>query len=339
MKKIFAILVSLCLMMALCQGAMAAPAADYESVLPLMDLVSAASMYSANSCESVPGEEGVLSASFTNAFILVGQVQSPEVGVSSSMLEDTDEQAALLSSIFAAELPTLESIPVTEEDLSFIGFYPLTAATLDNGDIQLVGEIYFADKPLRQLSPADYVNVAWRERGLFILRADQDAMFGYRVMEFAVGSDLDYEEEFTQYSDEVSVEYVSSLGFTVLYPAVFTDDLLSEDAYGVSAALPDGSATFSAKYSANTNGYTLNSYLDLLSGTISGSTVKMNDETQNGTIFYLTGDGYAVFDVIYVTEDGIYQAELTYKTELMSEYNAFDSYLENSFVIDVLSLG
>ena len=48
---------------------------------------------------------------------------------------------------------------------------------------------------------------------------------------------------------------------------------------------------------------------------------------------------YTVFDVFVVTEQYIYQAELSYLTTLMSQYSMYNTYLENSFVVNELSQG
>ena len=134
------------------------------------------------------------------------------------------------------------------------------------------------------------------------------------------------------YFDQIAVEYESHLGFTLLYPAVFTDDLLVESDDGVSAELPDGSASFSAKRIDNTNGANLTDYVGIIANGITGSTSTINEESQYGTVAYTTEDGYYVFEVYIVTDRYIYQAELRFLSSLMSQYSMYTSYLENSFV-------
>ena len=141
------------------------------------------------------------------------------------------------------------------------------------------------------------------------------------------------------YFEEIAVEYESKLGFTVLYPAVFADEMLVEDENGVSATLPDGSANFFAKRVENVNGATLADYVGIIANGISGSIPYVNEEMQYGTVSYTTEDGYAVFDVFALTDEYIFQAELSYQTSLMSEYSMYNAYLENSFVVNELSQG
>ncbi len=120
---------------------------------------------------------------------------------------------------------------------------------------------------------------------------------------------------------------------------MFTDDLLVESDDGVSAELPDGSASFSAKRIDNTNGANLTDYVGVIANGITGSTSTINEESQYGTVAYTTEDGYYVFEVYIVTDRYIYQAELRFLSSLMSQYSMYTSYLENSFVANELYQG
>ena len=243
-RKVISLAAALCLALAVGTGAVAETAqnvADFEALIPLMDLVSAASQYSPNAPESVPGADGVLTVSFTDAFFKVGQTYGAEVGVTSAMLGDTNAQAELLGKIFAAQIPQLEPVVMTDDINGFIGFHPVTVNSgADSATVQIIGEIYLADKPMRQMSEADYSRIQWLERAVFTFQSDATALNGFRLMGFSVGTDLALEDAMQGYFDQIAVEYESHLGFTLLYPSVFTDDLLVESDDGVSAALPDG---------------------------------------------------------------------------------------------------
>ena len=103
-QKILSVLMSLCLLFGLCAGANA-QTADFEALLPLMDLVATASWHSPNAPERVPGADGELSLSFIDAFFALGQKYGAEVGVTEGMLADTAAQADLLGKLFAAKVP------------------------------------------------------------------------------------------------------------------------------------------------------------------------------------------------------------------------------------------
>ncbi len=341
--KVLSLTLALCMALGMSASALAegtASVAGFEALLPIMDLVCAASQYSPNAPESVPGEEGALSVAFTDALFKVGVVYGSEAGVTEAMLTDTNAQAEYLSKIFAAQLPQLEPVTVTEGVNGFIGFHPVTVKTgTDGATVQIIGEIYMADKPMRQMAQEDFADIQWPDRAVFTFKSDSTAMNGFRLTGFTVGTDLSLENEMQGYYEEIAVEYQSKLGFTLLYPAVFTDDMLVEDEDGVSAQLPDGSASFFAKRVDNATKASLADYIGIIANGISNCTTFVDEAAQNGTVFYTTDDGYAVFDVYILTEDHIYQAELKYLTSLMEEYSMFTTYLRNSFVANELNQG
>lgn len=359
-RKLIAWILSAC--MALC-GATAAlaentvPAAptvslsEFEALGPLMDLVAATvwSGYDDNSAgaeeynapESVPGAEGVLTNIFIDGFFRIGQTADPSMGITADMLSNTDQQAAYLSKVFAAQLPTLETLVPMEAYSGYIGFAPKTVNTaMENGGIQIIGEIYWAEKPLKRLTEAEYREVRWEERAIFSFQSDGTAMNGFRLTGFSVGTELDMELAMQGYFEEILVEYMNpGLGFGVQYPSIFTDDLLVEDQDGLSAAIPDGSASFFAKRVDNVSKANLQDYVNVIANGITGAEANVNDQFQYATVSYSTEDGYTVFDVYVVTDKYIYQAELSYKTSLADQFSMYTAYLENTFNVDEVSVG
>lgn len=341
MKKVFSMLLCLCLALGMCTAYAQAPAtADFEALIPLMDLVCAASQYSAKGPESVPGADGQLTDSFVDAFLQVGKTYGLAVGITDNTLTDTAAQKALLGSIFAAQLPELKPVTVSEDVSGYIGFQPVTVNNgTDGASVQIIGEMYQSEKPLRDMSQADFANVIWKDRAVFTFQSDAAGFEGFRLTGYSVGTDLAMESVLQGYFQEIAVEYESKLGFMLLYPAFFTDELLVEDESGVSATLPDGSASFFAKRIDNENGASLADYVGIIANGITGSVSSVNEAMQYGTVSYTTEDGHAVFDVFVVTDKYIFQAELSYLTALMSQYSMYNAYLENSFVVNELSQG
>ncbi len=339
-RKLISGMMILCMVFGLCTGATAQTTADFDALLPVMDLVSAASLYSANAPEAVPGADGELSAAFIDAFFAVGQVQGAEVGVTEQMLSDQAAQAELLGKIFAANASSFGTVAAAENNGTYIGFQPvLVNGGTDGQSVQIIGEIYQASKPMRNMTEADYTAITWIERAVFTFQSDASALNGFRLTAYSVGTDLSIEEAMQGYFAEIAVEYESNLGFTLLYPSVFEDDLLVEDEYGVSAKLADGSASFFAKRAANPNGASLADYVSIVANGIEGSVSNVYEDMQYGTVAYTTQEGYAVFEVYIVTGEYIYQAQLSYLTNLVSEFGMYNAYLENSFVVNELSQG
>lgn len=338
--KMLAMVLVLCLSLGMTTGVLAESTADFEALAPLMDLVCAASQYSPNAPESVPGADGVLSASFVDTFLKVGAIYCPEVGVTQAMLSDTTAQSELLSKIFAAQLPELSTVAVGDDVNNFIGFHPMSVNNgADGATVQLIGEMYLAQKPMREMTVAEYAGIEQIDRAAFTFAQDASALNGFRLVGFSVGTDLALEDVMQVYDEEICVEYESKLGFSLLYPSVFTDDLLVEDENGVSAVLPDGSASFFAKCVPNENGDNLADYVSIVANGITDSVPTVDEELQCGTVTYVTDDGYTVFDVYVITETTIYQAELRYLTSQSEQYVLYNTYLKNSFAVNELSQG
>lgn len=335
MKKLLSLLLTICLLVG------AAPAfaqsADFEALMPLMDLVSAAALNSPNAPESVPGADGTLSETFVDAFIKIGQEWGAQLGITADMLANPSAQADLLGKLFAAQLPELKTVEV-EEIAGYTGFHPVTVNTMDDAGVQIIGEVYLAEKPMAQLSEAEYTSIQWLDRAVFTFQSDASAQNGFRLTGFSVGTDLTFEDALQGYFEEICVEYESKLGFSLLYPAVFDDTLLTEDESGVSAQLADGSASFFARREENVNGALLADYVAAAAAGLPGSRASVHEDMQYATLAY-TADGYAVFNVYIVTADYVYEAQLKYLVSLMSEYSMYNAYLENSFGATELSQG
>ena len=336
MKKLLSMLLTLCLTLSLCTAGYA-QTADFEALMPLMDLVSAAALNSPNAPESVPGADGTLSNTFVDAFIKIGQNHGAQLGVTADMLANPAAQAELLGKLFAAQLPELQAVAM-EEIAGYTGFHPVTVSSTDASGIQIIGEIYLADKPMNHLSEAEYTSIQWLDRAVFTFQSDASAQNGFRLTGFSVGTDLTFEEALQGYFEEICVEYESKLGFSLLYPAVFGDELLTEDENGVNAQLADGSAGFFARRMDNTQGATLADYVSAAANSLPGSRASVHEDMQYATLAY-TADGYAVFEVYIVTHDYIYQAQLKYLVSRMSEFSMYNAYLENSFGATELSQG
>lgn len=335
MKKVSAILLAACMVLGCAYGAVAENA-DLEALYPLMDLVCAAALDAQGDDEYaliIPNSEGELSEQFAASFIRIGQKYGQALGITPEMMDDTIAQMGLLSQIFDAQLPVMSTVLPQEENPNYIGFFPANVYTVDeNGTIQVVGMIYIAPKPIDQLSGAELTDVTWWDRGIFTFKSDAKAMNGYRLMGFSSGMDLNMEETFMNYDADIIQEYVdTNLGFRLCYPTLFADEVLVEDENGVSAELPDKSASFFARRIENTDGSDLEGYVNLIASGLNGAKVTIND--QNGVIVY-TKDNYTVYDIYIVTDNYIYQAELQFLTENGGEFGMYCNFLENSFGTD-----
>lgn len=339
-KSILAWVLVLCMLLGGASVAQATQTTDFDALKPIMDLVASAAISANDTPEAVGGEDSTLTPVFVAQFFNNGLTADASLAITEDMLGDTAKQAAVLSHIFAAQLPPLEAIVKANPINGYIGFQPVTINAGSSEDVQIIGELYWAEKAMAQLSDEQFREVQWLDRAVFSFRADANALNGYRLTGFSVGSELMMEEALQGYFEQILVEYVNtSLGFEMQYPSVFTDDLLVEDGDGVSATLPDGSVTFFAKRVDNASQANLSDYVGVIANGLSGSKSSVNDTFNYATVAYDTEEGYSVFDIYIVTDKYIYQAELSYRKDLAATYQMYTSYLENSFLVYEVSVG
>ncbi len=341
--RLFAWMMVLCLLLGGVSfaGAEDAGTSDFEALTPFMDLVAAAAMSTGSEDPEVIGnEETTLGNAFIEALFTIGQTADASLGITADMLADPAQQAAYLAKTFASQVPALTAITPSSGIGSYIGFQPVTVNTGDDSDVQIIGELYQSDKPMSQMSDTEYKNITWLDRAVYTFREDAGAMNGYLLTGFSVGSELNMEAAMQTYTETILVEYINtSLGFSILYPSVFDDDLLVETTDGVSATLPDGSVTFFVRRTENTSNANLSDYISVIANGIEGSVSTLYEEFSAATVCYDTAEGNTVFDAYIVTDKYIYEAELSYRQDLASTYSMYTSYLENSFAVDSVSVG
>ena len=307
-----------------------------ESLNPIMDLVTAASFSSYPTPEVISTETEYLSSAFVASFFKVG-VNNGSFDV--SILTDLAQQANYLAGIFVPASLNLVALEAYTQEMPFTGFHPVSSIILENGNLQIVGEIYQASKHIDLLSDDEQLQITWLDRGVFEFVKDSTATFGYKVISFFNGASAEAFSTFEDYFTETVVEYVSSLGFSVLYPALFEDSLIKEDAEGFSATLPDNSASIFVKKTMNTDNDSIDSYTNKIASTLNNPIVTITPELLSSTISHQTDDGYIEFNVYIISNGSIYHAQLRYLQTLSDEYAMFTEYLNNSFVVHEVSQG
>jgi len=344
-KRVLQTLLAFAMTLCLLTGATSAFAMEnvslsqFEAVRPVLDLVASAAVCASDFPTVVSDQMSTLEEDFITVFFING-LKASMLGLTDAALTDTAQQEQVLSSIFSAKLPELSAIETVETTDEYIGFLPVMQDTADNGDIYLIGELYRGSMPIEQMSVADYQTLSWEDRAIYTLHPDDTALGGYRVNGFSVGSELLLEMQLQDYTNAILMEYINTkLGFSVLYPSLFTDQYVKETADGAIATLPDGSASFKVERMDNANNATLQTYA-LEMGTAAGDArLNINDMFQYATVTYETAAGNTVFSVYVVTEDYIYMAQLAYPTNQSVTYSMYTMYLENSFVVNEVSVG
>lgn len=342
LKRTLAFVAALCLTVSMAAVGVAEEinVSDYQAMLPVLDLVASASICASDFPAVISDGESTLDPTFITFFFTNGLLADPSLNITQEMLTNVTQQEQLLKSIFSAKLPALDVITPPETTDEYIGFLPIYAKSAGDDDTYLIGEVYRGTKPITQMSAEDYKSLSWEDRAIFTLKPDATALGGYRVDGFSVGSELLMEAQLQDYTNTILVEYINSkLGFSLLYPSLFKDENFKEDATGVSATTPDGSASFSAKRQDNTAGIGLGDYAMLMAEAQTDARLNVNEVFNYATVAYETADGKSVFSIYIVTEKYVYSAELMYPTDQSILYNMYTMYLENSFVADEVSVG
>ncbi len=339
LRRLCALLASLCLITA--GGAARAEDTVFAALQPLMDLTASAALRVGETPEAVtPG--GTLSEAFVYNFFLLGQQAGPALGITAEMLGDVEAQRAYLANAFAATPPALTGILNLGERYDYIGVRVMAADESDDGSaIRMIGDLYQADKPLSGMTESEYAQVRWLDkRAVVEMHRDEAAPGGWKLYAFSVDAELQMEDAAQAYFTQTMVEYISTdCGFSLQYPAVFTEDTLKETADGVSATLKDGTASFFAKRMSNESGWTLSSLLDAKKQENPDAETNMNEISGCVRLVSQRSDGSTQADVYIVTEAWIYQAQLVYSPALASDFALYSDYMMNSFTASELGMG
>lgn len=108
------------------------------------------------------------------------------------------------------------------------------------GRLRVVAELYRSQEDYYTFAPEDLDSTEWFGVAEFQLQQDEQSMFGYTLVSYGKYVDSDtMEHSLLDYADE-------AMGFFIQYPNAFEGQLQTTD-NGVTATLPDGSASFSAQ--------------------------------------------------------------------------------------------
>lgn len=339
-KRAAALLMSLCLML----GAGCAAEAEksiFPALQPLLDLTAAAALRAGEEPENVQ-PDGTLSEAFVYNFFLLGQKADAALGITAAMLNDTALQADYLARAFAASQPALNGILAFEQDYGYTGVRIMAADESEDGTaVLIIGDLYHAEKPLDQMTEAEYAQVQWLDkRAVVEMRKDDAAPGGWKLISFSVDAELQMEDAAQAYFAEIMVEYVNTeKGFAIQYPAVFTEELLKEEESGISAKLTDGSASFFVKKEQNASGWTLDTLLAGKKQENPAAETNINDISGCGRMTTTLPDGSTQVDLFIVTDQWVYQAQLVYAQSLAKDFSLYSDYMMNSFTADELGIG
>ena len=133
------------------------------------------------------------------------------------------------------------------------------------------------------------------------------------------------------------VEYSSlEAGYSVQYPALFTEDRVSFGAEDISGSLPDGSSFSAARVPRE--GRTLEAYLEARG---QGFTWSAENRNITGTVQKLgaDGNGFAVLLAVAEGESDFYEVTLRWPAADEEAFRLYAEYMTNSLMVDELGIG
>ncbi len=336
--KLLSCVLALCLMLTVPAALAEDLQTELESVYPLLDLVcSAASQLDDGLATLSP--DFPMSQEMAGALFAIGSaIPATKMPAASDAAAQTQYLQSNFSEGTVFGVTAAEGFVPAE---GYTGFRPMASDTgAEAGSIQVVGEVYHAAKPYRDLTADEKLAAKWDEPAVFLLKTDDTALFGYRIISFSFGSVISMESVMADYFTSILMEYENnSLGFSVQYPALFDEDTLTDDESGLYGKLPSGEASFFATRKTNDAADTMDSLKAKLEQQPNVKSVAINADFGYLTVQTLSEDGTVSFDVYIVTADYLYQANLTYKQEFADKYQMYTTYLENSFIAFEVSVG
>ncbi|MCH5286102.1 MAG: hypothetical protein J1E43_01655 [Christensenellaceae bacterium] len=289
------------------------PAAfDASRVAPLLDAVTSAALGADEATLSLTEEEAL-----TEGFLLR----------LTKALGDNGLAADALSDLVAMPLPAQGANG--EAAVKALSLQVLNADMSEDGDlVMLVGEV------------ADAEGQLLGQRAVVELHREAASPVGWKVYRFVVG-DTELEEALLEsYFAKTMIEYINAAcGYSIQYPAIFTEDLIVEMPSGIQAELPDGTASFSVTRMENVNGLNIDALLTEESQIAPGTQVVVDEVTGAGRSIAFDEEGFIHEAIFFVTEGYIYQAELNYPSDQAEDFMQYTDFMMNSFSADELGLG
>lgn len=321
------------------EGASGAPDAVVPQLQPMMDLVTAAAKASGT---EVLAEGQPLTAEFVHAFFALGQSADASLGITAEMKSDASAQAAYLQRAFSASAPQgADSLFLEPTETEFIGVQYMTGTVSEDGmAAEVAANVYQAPKPMAQMTEEDAAHIKWLgQTAAFSFRKAEDAPNGWRLAAFSFAGDH-LEADVDAYFSENMTEYINDrLGFSLLYPAEFTADILMETEQGIQGSLPDNSASFFARRMDNDNHRSQEDVVASWRQEHPEMEISVNDITGLIKGTYQDGDGKNHVRMMLVTPGYLYEAGLDFNQDKMKAYSLYTEYMSNSFVATELGIG
>lgn len=299
---------------------------DASQVAPLLDAVASAALGTDAVTLNIAEDEAL-----TEALLPMLMTALRRTGLADgATVSDAEAQTELLANLFAMPLPELKSAVSADAKNEALTLRVLTAdVSEDGGEVKLLGDVAFAEGGSA---------TGWR--AAVILRADDKSPVGWKLCCFTVTDEALLEELTDLYFARTMMEYVNTAcGYSIQYPALFSEDLIVETAAGVQAELADGTTSFSVARVENAEGLTLEALLAREQENDPATLVVVDEITGAGRSYVCDEEGIVHEAIFIVSAEYVYQAELNYPQDQAEDYALYVDYMMNSFSAEGLGVG
>ncbi len=245
----------------------------------------------------------------------------------------------LLCSAGAEETPLSELVALADQAAAqacgdegmYCGVRPLSVDMNEDGNaLRMLADVYLAQDQLEKLTDLQYEQVQWLDSRAVVEMRLTDGVWA--VVSFSMDAELEMEDAAMAYFADTMVTYVNGdMGYAIQYPAVFAEGEIISELNGISGRVEG--ASFMVECIANDDAWTIDALIESKKQEIPGAETNINTITGLGWL-HVSQEGRETTYMAIVTEECIYQAELSYDQSLLREFLHYGEYMMNSFTVD-----
>lgn len=276
----------------------------------------------------------VLSKEFVGEFL----VGASNYTSNNNLLNNKEIQKEFIDSIFEINY---DEKNLSTDNLSFreyIGMKIMHTKKISENTFQTIGSIYSASGSIDKLSNYELLNLVWLDKRIVInYKIDNNAKYGIKITDFTLHGELLMEKELNEYFNSNFTEYINSkLGFSIMFPSVFSHEDVIENQNGIFITTKDKTATLSVKCYSNNSNLSAEEYSNVLRQ--ENNNVHINSNNQSVSMLNIKNEDF-VFNMYIFTKDIVYQTEMIFDKNNFEDFSMYTQYIINTFKTEEKSQG
>ncbi len=255
------------------------------------------------------------------------------------LLKNKDQQIKVLNENFDISFDEKDILYDNIEFKEYVGMKTMFTKKTSENNYQALGSIYIASGPISKLNNEELLNVIWVDKRIVIsYKIDKNSEYGIKITDFTLHGELLMENELNDYFNSNFTEYVNTkLGFSLMFPSVFSHENIVENQTGISISTKDNSATLSVKCFANNSNLNAEEYSKVLRQE-NNTNIQINSNNQSVSMLNLKDDTF-IFNMYIFNKDVVYQTEMTFNKKDFENFSMYSQYIINTFKVEGTSQG